>query len=92
MFENQEIKGLRQDVDLISEQISRLVEMLDSRHADVIMRLELLEEKIDAGFSKDISRQDIEDIRVNTETVREEVSEIAEAIQEMTATSETNAQ
>ena len=46
MFDNPEIKKLRQDIDLISEMIERLLEASETRHDDLMNKLEMLEEKV----------------------------------------------
>ncbi len=85
MFDNPEIKGLRQDIDLISEQISKLVEMLDSRHAEIMTRLDVMEEKLDVGFSEEVSQSDIEDIKATVEQTNEEITELTETVQNLDA-------
>lgn len=47
MFENAEIKKLRQDIDALSEMVEKLLEAGETRHADVMNKLELLEQKVD---------------------------------------------
>lgn len=46
MFENQDIKGLRQDVDLLGEGISQLKEVIENNQALLMNKLEALEEWI----------------------------------------------
>jgi uncharacterized coiled-coil DUF342 family protein len=78
MFDNGEIKSLRQDVDALSEQISLLIETLENRHMEVMARLDVLEEKVG-----EIRQEDIDEIKGAAEEIRGEVSDLAETMQSL---------
>jgi len=66
MFDNPEIKRLRQDIDALSEQIEKLIEKVEVQHTDVMNTLELIED----GIQKEVSSDDIEDIKSGIEEVK----------------------
>ena len=69
MFESREIKALRQDVDALSEQIEKLIEGQEVRHADLMNKLDVIEAKIEQEEG-DLSSQ-MEDIKSELEEVKE---------------------
>ena len=87
---DEEIKALRQDVDGLSEQISILVENAEVRHAEIMAKLDFLEERIAASGEEEISEisekvsknlsADIEDIKTEVENVSEMVQNIEEGL------------
>lgn len=67
MFDNAEIKKLRQDTDALSEQIEKLIETQEVRHADIMNKLELIEQKLE---------QEGEDVTEKMEEIRAEIEEV----------------
>jgi predicted nucleic acid-binding Zn-ribbon protein len=80
MFDNPEIKKLRQDVDALSELVEKLIEGQESQHADVMEKLELIESKIEQEEGE-LSSQ-MEDIRSELEDVKEAATSIDEQLGE----------
>jgi len=78
MFDNAEIKKLRQDIDALSELIGTLVEESEVRHTDVMNKLELLEERI----QQEVSSDDIEDIKSGIEEVKMAVENVEGTLEE----------
>jgi|GEM_PF-2717611 len=80
MFDNPEIKMLRQDVDALAEMVEKLVESQEVRHADVMNKLELIEQAIEQEEG-DLSSQ-MEDIKSDLEEVKEAATSIDEQLGE----------
>ncbi|OHB20369.1 MAG: hypothetical protein A2854_01290 [Parcubacteria group bacterium RIFCSPHIGHO2_01_FULL_56_18] len=80
MFDNAEIKRLRQDVDALSEEIEKLIEGQEVRHADIMNKLELIESKIEQEEG-DLNSQ-MEDIKSELEEVKEAATSIDEQLGE----------
>lgn len=74
MFDNPEIKRLRQDIDALFELIEKLIETTEVRHADIMNKLELLEEKLEQE-GQDMTGQ-IEDIKSDLVEVKEATESI----------------
>lgn len=80
MFDNPEIKRLRQDIDALSEIVEKLVESQEVRHADVMNKLELIEQAIEEEEG-DLSSQ-MEDIKSDLEEVKDAATSIDEQLGE----------
>lgn len=80
MFDNPEIKKLRQEIDALSELVEKLIESQEVRHADVMNKLELIEQKIEQEEG-DLSSQ-MEDIKSDLEEVKEAATSIDEQLGE----------
>ncbi len=80
MFDGVEIKGLRQDVDALTEQISMLQETLEVRHMEVLAKFDRIEEMIGLIAEQEVTQDDIEDIKSTVAHTNNEISDIAETI------------
>jgi predicted RND superfamily exporter protein len=79
-----EFKLLRQEVDGLSEQISILVENHEVRHAELMAKLDFLEERIvESGESEaeEISEKVSEQISAEIEGIKTEVENMSEMVQ-----------
>lgn len=89
MEESEEVKALRQDIDALSEQISILVENAEVRHAEIIAKLEFLEERIAdskadelAGHIAQTMAPDIEELKQGMQGIAEAVKKVQESLEE----------
>ncbi len=77
MFDSAELKALRQEIDGLTEQLRILVENQEMQHQDVMAKLDMLEEAV----GKEVSQDDVEDIKTLVEATSVEVSDLAETVQ-----------
>lgn len=91
MFDNPEIKALRQDVDVLTEQITVLIDLVEERHAEIMNKLELLEvsfqdsaehidEKID-DISVEVDQTSVDEIKELIEETNEEMTNLTVAVE-----------
>jgi len=80
MFDNPEIKKLRQDIDALSEQVEKLIEAQEVRHADVRNKLELIEQKLEQE-GEDVTEK-MEEIRTGLEEVKDTATSIDTHLEE----------
>lgn len=91
---DEQLKGMRQDVDALAEQVTLLVEQLEVRHAEILSRLEGLEAKFDESVEgiyesigelhengSEISSKDVAEIKELIEETNQEVATISETVQ-----------
>ena len=71
MFDNPEIKRLRQDIDALSEQIENLIEKVEVQHTDVMNKLDLMEQKVEQE-TEELSEK-IEETKSDIESGLEDV-------------------
>lgn len=95
MSEQEEsIRGMRQDLDGLMEQVSLLIETLEVRHAEVSEKLDVLEAKLDESVEglyeaigevqsspSEISQKDVAEIKEMIVETNQEVATISEAVQ-----------
>lgn len=83
MFNSEEIKSLRQDVDALGAQIEMLQEALEARHGEIMDKLEQLSSQIEEQSQSDVTQDDIEDLKATVVGVGSDVEEMAEAVKEI---------